>query len=67
MGFAWIHLPAPIYARRQRLRAGFEAILVVTRNGADRRLAPAMIYALMSELVGFGELLGVGRREGDRC
>jgi hypothetical protein len=50
-GFARIHLPVSIYARRQGLRAGFKAILGVIRSGADRRLAPAMIYALMSELV----------------
>jgi hypothetical protein len=42
-GFARIHLPARIYARRQELRAGFKAILGVIRSGADRRLAPAMI------------------------
>ena len=67
LGFARIHLPALIYAGREGLRAGFEAILGLALSGADRRHAPAMIYALMSELVGFGELLGIGRREGDHC
>jgi hypothetical protein len=67
LGFARIHLPALIYAGRQGLRAGVEAILRLTLSAADRCHAPAMIYALMSELVGFGELLGIGRREGDCC
>ena len=67
MGFAWIHLPALVYAGREGLRAGVEAILRLTLSAADRCHAPAMIYALMSELVGFGELLGIGRREGDCC
>jgi hypothetical protein len=67
LGFARIHLPALIYAGRQGLRAGFEAILGLALSGADRRHAPAIIYAMVSELVGFGELLGIGRREGDCC
>ena len=67
MGFAWIHLPALVYAGREGLRAGVEAILGLTLSAADRRHAPAIIYAMVSELVGFGELLGFGRREGDCC
>jgi hypothetical protein len=65
LGFARILLPALIYAGRQRLRAGFEAILGLALSGADRRHAPAIIYAMVSELAGFGEPLGFGRRERD--
>ena len=61
LGFARIHLPALIYAGRQGLRAGVEAILGLTLSAADRRHAPAIIYAMVSELVGFGEPLGFGR------
>ena len=67
MGFAWIHLPALVYAGREGLRAGVEAILGLTLSAADRRNASAIIYAMVSDLVGFGELLGIGRREGDCC
>ena len=67
LGFARIHLPALIYARPHGLGAGDEAILGLTLSGADRRLAPATIYALMPEPVGFGERLGFERREGGCC
>ena len=67
LAFARIHLPALIYAGRQGLRAGVEAIPGSTLCGTDRRHAPAMIDALLSELAGFGELLGFGRSEGDSC
>jgi hypothetical protein len=67
LGFARIHFPARIYAGRQGLRAVVEAILGVTLSGADGRLIPAIIYAMVSELVGCGELLGFGRGEGDCC
>jgi len=67
LGSARIPLPALIYAGRQGLRAGVEAIPGSTLCGTDRRHAPAMIDALLSELAGFGELLGFGRSEGDSC
>lgn len=67
LGFARIDLPALIYAGREGLRAGVEAILGPTLGAADRRHAPAIIYAVVSELMGFGEPLGFGRREGDCC
>ena len=61
LGFARIHLPALIYAGPQGLRASVEAILGLTPGSAGRRLDPAIVYALLSEPLGFG------RRGRDCC
>jgi len=56
VGLARVHLPAIFYAAVQRPGARVKAISGRTLGGAGRRLGPAIVYALLSEPLGFGRL-----------
>jgi hypothetical protein len=55
-GLERVRLPAIFYAAVQGPRARVETISGRTPSGAGRRLGPAIVYALLSEPLGFGRL-----------